>query len=131
MSSEVDRVYRLYNNAENAHDVDATRRLVDDALEVTINGILQLASGKADGQANSDLFEAYPDYSREVLEVVVSGDRGTVRWRMVGTPAVGTNRPPLDLHGCSIVTVREGRITQAHLYADTTILATILPGRSS
>ena len=126
--NEVERVYRAYNDAENAHDLEATTSLVTEDLAVAINGIPQLSSGSDDEQAMATLFATYPDYRREVLEVIVEGDRGAIRWRMVGTPAAGRDIPPLDLHGCSIVEVRNGRLARANIYADMSVLAAVLPG---
>lgn len=125
--SEVERIYRAYNDAENAHDLVATTALVTDDLSVTINGVPQLASGSEDEAANAALFAAYPDYRREIVEVISDGQRGAVRWRMVGSPAPGSGLPPLDLHGCSIVAIRDGRLADAHLYVDRAALNTILP----
>lgn len=127
-ATTVGDIYRAYNDAENAHDLQATAALVTDDLQVAINGVPQLSSGADDEQANAALFAAYPDYRREVLEVIEDGSRGAVRWRMVGTPASDSGLPPLDLHGCSVVEVRDGRLARAHLYVDTAVLAAILPG---
>lgn len=125
--SEVERIYRAYNDAENAHDLAATSALVTEDLAVAINGISQLSSGADDEQANEALFATYPDYHREVLEVIAQGDRGAIRWRMVGTPAPGRDVPPLDVHGCSIVQVRDGRLARANLYVDMAALNAVLP----
>lgn len=125
--SEVERIYRAYNDAENAHDLEATTALVTEDLAVAINGIPQLSSGSDDEQANATLFATYPDYHREVLEVIAEGDRGAIRWRMVGTPAAGLDISALDIHGCSVVEVRDGRLARANLYVDMNALSAVLP----
>ncbi len=127
MLNNVDSIYRAYNAAENAHDGDATSRLVSTHLSVTINGVAELSSGADDEVANAALFAAYPDYHREIVEILTTGDRGTVRWIMHGTPASGSDLPKLKLSGCSVVQVRDGQIVNAHLYADMTALRRILP----
>ena len=38
------------------------------------------------------LFEAYPDYHREIIEIIGEGDRAAARWRMVGHPRAGAGR---------------------------------------
>lgn len=131
MESEVERVYRAYNAAENAHDLRATTALVSDDLTVTINGLPRLGSASDDEKANELLFECFPDYRREIVDVLVDGERGTIRWRMVGSPASGLRLPRLDVHGCSIVTVSGGRITHAHLYVDGATLEAVLPQEST
>lgn len=127
MAATVESVYLAYNEAENAHDLTATAALVSHDLKVTINGVQQLASGADDEEANAALFAAYPDYRREVLDIIDNGERGAIRWRMLGTAAPDTNLPPLDLHGCSIVAIRDGRLAEAFLYTDTSVLGSILP----
>ena len=127
VAASVEAIYLAYNEAENAHDLAATAALVTDDLKVTINGVPQLASGADDEEANAALFAAYPDYHREVLDIIDNGERGAIRWRMVGTAAPGSNLPPLNLHGCSIVAIRDGRLAEAFLYTDTQALGSILP----
>lgn len=125
--SEAEEVYRAYNAAENAHDIDMTTLLVAPDLEVAINGRGRIASGEEDADANARLFAAYPDYRREIIEVITDGNRAAVRWRMTGRPAAGSGLGQLDLHGCSIVEARAGRLTRAHLYVDEASLAAVLP----
>jgi hypothetical protein len=119
-------VYRAYNDAENAHDLAAAARLVADDLSVEVNGRRQLGSAEEDAVANAELLRCYPDYHREVIEVVESGAHAAVRWRMVGTPAADVDLPPLELHGCSVVEVDAGRITRAFLYVDGGLLDVLL-----
>lgn len=125
--SGVEDVYRAYNLAENAHDLEATESLVAPDLEVAINGRGRIASAEQDAVANAQLFATYPDYRREIIEVIADGDRAAVRWRMSGTPVAGADLPPLDLHGCSVVEARSGRLTRAFLYVDERALAAVLP----
>lgn len=125
--SEAEDVYRAYNAAENAHDITATTALVAPDLQVAINGRERLASGEEDAVANARLFAAYPDYRRDIIEVIAEGERAAVRWRMVGSPAKDSGPDALDLHGCSIVEARAGRLTRAYLYVDEASLAAVLP----
>ena len=37
-----------------------------------------------DAAAMAALFEAYPDYHREIIEIIGQGSRAAARWRMVG-----------------------------------------------
>ncbi|WP_028851367.1 ester cyclase [Thermocrispum municipale] len=120
-----ERVYLAYNDAENDHDVEAAAALLAPNLTVEINGRPALSSPDDDRAANAELLRRYPDYHREVIDVMVSGDRASIRWRMRGTP-VEPAVEPLDVHGCSIVTVREGRIALAFLYYDGAALQSAL-----
>jgi ketosteroid isomerase-like protein len=119
-------VYRAYNDAENAHDLAATERLVRPDLYVEVNGRPQLASAADDAEANAALLRCYPDYHRDLVEVVGTATRACVRWRMVGSAAPGLGLGPLDLHGCSVVEVADGRLARAYLYADGRVLEGLL-----
>lgn len=118
-------VFRAYNDAENAHDPDAAAMLLAPDLDVRVNGRPALSSAEDDRAANDELLRRYPDYRREIVDVVANDDRAVARWRMRGTPAA-PDGAALDVHGCSVVTVRDGRITQAFLYYDGGALAAVL-----
>jgi ketosteroid isomerase-like protein len=115
VSSDAAGIWLAYNVAENAADFAAMGSLVAADLDVTVNGRPAVASAEDDERAMRELMAVYPDYRREVEEVLGSGDRGVARWRMVGSPA-SPELPPLDVPGCSVITTADGRITRAHLY---------------
>ncbi|MFF5988430.1 MULTISPECIES: nuclear transport factor 2 family protein [Prauserella] len=123
--TDPERVYLAYNDAENNHDAETAAALLAPHLTVEVNGRPALSSPDDDRAANAELLRRYPDYRREVVDVMVSGDRGTIRWRMCGTP-VDPDVEPLDVQGCSVVTVREGRIAQAFLYYNGAALNSVL-----
>jgi predicted ester cyclase len=122
---EAAAVYVAYNDAENAQDFAAMAGLVATDLRVEVNGRVGVSSADEDQRAMLELCRTYPDYSREVEEVVVAGDRATVRWRMRGTAATDAV-DALDVSGCSVVTVHRGQITQAFLYYDGAPLDSVL-----
>ncbi|NIA25695.1 MAG: hypothetical protein GWP04_09015 [Gammaproteobacteria bacterium] len=112
-------VYRAYNDAENRQDHETMDSLLADDIEITVNGVTAISSAEGDAVAMAALFEAYPDYRREILGIVEERTKAAVRWRMVGTPAgkIRDQLGPLDLHGCSVVEVKEGKISRAWLYS--------------
>jgi ketosteroid isomerase-like protein len=115
VSSDASAVWLAYNAAENVADFTGMGSLVTADLDVTVNGRPAVASAEDDERAMRHLMAVYPDYRREVDEVIGSGDRAVARWRMVGT-ATAPGVPALDVPGCSVIRVQEGRIAQAHLY---------------
>ncbi|GAB2963345.1 nuclear transport factor 2 family protein [Amycolatopsis acidiphila] len=119
------QVYRAYNDAGNARDLGAAQRLVAPDLTVEVNGKPAVGSAEDDRAANAALLARYPDHRREIVEAVADGHRAAVRWRMVGTPAE-PGVAPLDVHGCSMITVTGGRITRAALYYDGAALDAVL-----
>ena len=123
---EAAHIYLRYNDAENEHDLQTAGTLVAPDLAVEINGIAQIASAEEDAKANAELFRTYPDYRRDIVEVVPSGPRAAIRWHMRGTPAPGLTVPPLDVHGCSFVEVQDGRMIRAALYVNGQALSDVL-----
>lgn len=117
MDGNAGDIWMRYNDACNAADFATLESLVAPTLAVAINGSAGLGSSDDDVRAIREMFEKYPDYRREVEEVLALDDRATIRWRMHGTPA-HPNTPPLHIAGCSIVRVQDGIITEAYLYCD-------------
>lgn len=110
-------VYTAYNEAENRHDLEASTALVAPDLVVTVNGRPVVSSAEDDRIAMAQLLARYPDYRRELDEVLAVRDRVIVRWRMIGTP-VEASVPRLEVAGCSIVRAEGGRLVEAYLYYD-------------
>jgi steroid delta-isomerase-like uncharacterized protein len=78
----------------------------------------------------SDLFDAFPDFTLEILDLLVEGDQAAVRWR--GTGSFSGSKPflgllptgqRLDLEGVDIVRVRDGKIARIDAYTDTSEMA--------
>ena len=116
------------SDAENARDQETMAALLDPAIAVEMNGKPALSSADDDAEAMAGLFDAYPDYRREIVAVVDGGTEAAVRWRMLGTPAarLADRLPALELEGCSFVTVRDGRMTAAWLYGAEGVLQGLL-----
>ena len=116
---EAVRIYRAYNDAENTRDQATMNALLAPDIAIEMNGRPALSSAEDDAIAMAALFDAYPDYHREIVSVVDDGDQAAIRWRMVGHGATrfGGRLPDLDVHGCSFVTVEGGRMTRAWLYS--------------
>jgi hypothetical protein len=81
----------------------------------------------------SALFEAYPDYQREIIEVIEQGSRAAARWRMVGHPRddLAAQLPVIDVRGCSYVVVADGRMTEAYVWSSEGALEQILASLSA
>ena len=118
-------VYLAYNRAENAHDWDATTALLAPDIEVVVNGVREVSSAEDDRRAMALLVALFPDYRREVLQIVADGDEAAIRWRM---SAQSAEDPPvvLDVEGASFIRVSNGRICEAHLCAPGAELARAL-----
>ncbi len=129
MASTTD-VAKRYFAALNAHDLDA-------ALECWRPGAIDRFVGQQDLTAPdgvreyfAGLYEAFPDFSLEILDTTTSRNRTAVRWRGRGTFAgPGTfqgfapNGAMLDLEGCDVLTVADDRIEHNDAYVDTGAIA--------
>ena len=121
-------VYRAYVEAETARDEAAMTALLAPDIEIELNGVAALASADEDAAAMAALFEAYPDYHREIIEILEQGSRAAARWRMVGhpRPELAERLPVIDIRGCSIVSVQDGRMTAAYVWSPSEALERVL-----
>ena len=121
-------IYRRYNEAENRKDSEGTGRYIAHDLYVEINGVAEVASAEADAIAMNDLYSCYPDYRREIIEMIEAGDRVTVMWSMRGTPtpALSGELGELDVRGVSVVTADGKVMTRASLFMESGALDAVL-----
>ncbi|HET9476157.1 MAG TPA: ester cyclase [Dehalococcoidia bacterium] len=117
-------VVRDLNRAENAHDLDGIFALMHEDVVWESNVLPTPVVGReADRQINEALFRAFPDYHREIEQLIASGDYVVMRWRMTGTHrgewnAVPATNRPIDVHGCTVFEIRDGKEAHAWLYMD-------------
>ncbi|CCH77469.1 hypothetical protein BN12_20012 [Nostocoides japonicum T1-X7] len=125
MSRDARAVWLAYNEAENSSDYPAMMALIAPDLAVTVNGRPAVSSAEDDERAMRALKQAYPDYRRDVEEVIGAGDRAVARWRMIGSPA-SPDLAPLDVPGCSVVRTVGEVMVEAYLYHDGAALDAVL-----
>ena len=125
-------VYRAYIDAETRRDDAGMAAMMAPDITIELNGQPALASADDDIAAMTSLFAAYPDYRREILEVIEQGDRAAARWRMVGHPReeLAAQLPLIDIRGCSYVVVAEGRMTEAYVWSTEGVIEQILSSLS-
>jgi hydroxyacylglutathione hydrolase len=76
------------------------------------------------------LFSAFPDFEFEVIELTTARERTAVRWRGRATFAgpgrfehLEPNGARVEIEGCDVLTVADGRIVANHAYIDTADVA--------
>jgi ketosteroid isomerase-like protein len=119
-------VVRRFNAAFQHKDVAAIRGLVApdcimEAMQPAPDGLR--VEGYAANVAFWEAMVADPNGSFEVEEVVVSGDRATIRWRYRFGPGDASS-----VRGVTLVRVRDGRIAEALAYAKTPSVADLGQG---
>jgi len=77
-----------------------------------------------------DLYESFPDFGFEVLDLIADGDRAAVHWRATGTfsgtrpyQGIEPNGARIRTEGVDFVTVRDGKLVRNDAFADNMTVA--------
>ena len=116
---------KRYFEAMGAQDLDAAVALWEPGGVERIVGGPELIAPQGIRQYFGELFAAFPDFGFEVLEAAAGEDRVAVRWRARG-PFAGPGRfqgfepngARVEIEGCDVVTVADGRISHNDAYLD-------------
>jgi steroid delta-isomerase-like uncharacterized protein len=118
-------VARRYFEALAAHDLDAAVGCWAPGAIDRFVGQQELIAPDGVRQYFSELFAAFPDFGFEILDLTTYRGRTAVRWRARGTFAgpgrfqgFTPNGARLDLEGCDMVTVADGKIQRNDAYVD-------------
>ena len=116
-------VARSYFEAIARQDLDAMVDHWETGGTGEIHGLVELRVPDSYLEWFGNLFAAFPDYRFEILDVVAEGDKAAVRWHATGTfdgPTSFEGMLPtgakVDVTGCDMVTVRDGRIQRNEAY---------------
>jgi len=140
-SAETARIAREYFEALGRADSDAPRRFYAPDGQGHIHGVVGPAPPKVIAAFFAGLFESFPDWRFEILDLVSQGEQAAVRWRARGTFA-GTanfmgfepNGARADLEGMDLVWIRDGKIVRLEAYMNGAELARqigVLPPQGS
>ncbi len=123
-------VAKRYFEALGAHDLDAAIACWEPGGIDRFVGQQELVAPHDIRRYFSELFAAFPDFGFEILETTTYRNRCAVRWRARATFAgPGTfqglvaNGASLDLEGCDVVTVEDGKIHSNNAYVDSGSIA--------
>jgi steroid delta-isomerase-like uncharacterized protein len=116
-------VGRAYFDAVAAKDLDAMVDCWEPGAVDEIHGIVSMRAPEGIREWFANTFRAVPDFQMEVLELIADADKVAVRWHMTGTfsgdakfeGAIPTGKS-LDLTGCDVLTVRDGKIVHNDAY---------------
>ncbi|MGZ4182838.1 MAG: ester cyclase [Solirubrobacteraceae bacterium] len=132
MTSTSVSVARRYFDALGAQDLDAALACWRPGAVDRLVGQQELVAPDGIRKYFSELFEAFPDFTLEVIDEVGGGDKTAVRWRAPGTFAgPGTfqgfapNGRKIAIEGCDVVTASgDGDLIERNdAYVDTGDLA--------
>jgi steroid delta-isomerase-like uncharacterized protein len=116
-------VARAYFEAVARRDLDAMEAFYEPGGSGEIHGLVELTVPGTYRPWFAGLFAAFPDFEFEVLDVMSAGEKAAVRWRARGTfngsgrfEGLEPNGAAVDVQGCDVLSVREGRIHRLDAY---------------
>lgn len=116
-------VARAYFEAIERRDLDAMTAFYEPGGTGEIHGLVELQVPDSFRAWFGGLFQAFPDFSFEILDVMSAGEKAAVRWRARGSFTGSTrfeglqpNGAHIDVQGCDVLTIREGRIHRNDAY---------------
>jgi predicted ester cyclase len=122
-ASEVESIARGYFEAVAKRDVEAMTSFWEPGAPDVIHGVVDMRVPEDLRAWFGNLFSSFPDFSFEVLDVIVTGEKAAVHWRATGTfdgearfEGLIPNGSRVDVQGCDVLTVRGGVIARNDAY---------------
>jgi predicted ester cyclase len=122
-ASDTASVARGYFEAVGRRDLDAMTDFYEPGGTGEIHGLIELRVPDTYRAWFGTLFQAFPDFSFEILDVVATGEKAAVRWRATGSftgpvrfEGLEPNGARIDIQGCDVLTIRAGRIQRNDAY---------------
>ncbi len=123
-------VVRSYFEALGRADRDAQNDWYADDASGRIYGVIGPGDKAEMRSFFHELFDAFPDFKLQILDLVVEDDRASVRWQSTGTfsgsrsfQGLAPTGKQVDIEGCDMVWVKNGKIARVEAYYDTSSLA--------
>jgi len=128
--SKAEAIARRYFQAIDAHDLDAAVALWAEGGRENVRGQVDTLAPEGVREFIGGLMAAVPDLNMEIVSTTTEGDRCAVQWHLKGTFAgptefagVAPTGNPIELEGCDLLTVRDGRIQTNDAFSDSMTFA--------
>lgn len=122
-ASDTTAVAEAYFTAVGKRDLDAMAAFWEPGGVGEIHGLVELVAPVSYRAWFADLFQAVPDFKLEIVEIVSQGEKAAVRWRATGRfdgtgrfEGLAPNGAGLDLTGCDVIAVRDGKLYRNDVY---------------
>jgi steroid delta-isomerase-like uncharacterized protein len=122
-ASDAATVARGYFEAVSRRDVEAMASFWEPGARDVIHGVADLRVPEDLRAWFGNLFAAFPDFSFEILDVTEAGEKAAVHWHATGNfdgsgrfEGLEPNGARVDIQGCDVLTVRDGRIVRNDAY---------------
>jgi steroid delta-isomerase-like uncharacterized protein len=123
-------VARAYFDAVARRDIDAMAACWEPGALDVIHGTVEMRVPEDLHAWFGNLFASFPDFSFEVLDVLAGEEKAAVRWRATGTfdgavrfEGLIPNGESVDVEGCDVLTIRDGKIQRNDAYSNGAELA--------
>lgn len=123
-------VGRGYFETVATRDLDAMTDFYAQGAIGEIHGLVSLRVPDAYRAWFGALFAAFPDFEMEILDVIASGEKVAMHWRATATfsgtgrfEGLEPNGARVNLRGCDVLTVRDGKIQHNDAYTNAADLA--------
>ena len=123
-------VARGYFEAVGRRDLDAMTAFYEPGGTGEIYGLVELEVPHSYRAWFGNLFQAFPDFKLEIVEVVSAGEKAAVRWRATGVfdgtarfEGLEPNGARVEVQGCDVLTIRDGLIHRNDAYMNGTEMA--------
>lgn len=121
--TETGSIARAYFEAIARRDLDAMTDFYEPGGTGELHGLVELIAPDSYRAWFANLFAAFPDFHFEILTVVAEGERAAVHWHATGTfnggvrfEGVDPTGARIDLTGCDLLTIRNGKIHRNDAY---------------
>jgi steroid delta-isomerase-like uncharacterized protein len=129
-SASAKQVATAYFDAIAARDLDAMAACWEPGSVDHLYGMADLRVPEDLRQWFGTLFQAIPDFSMSVVDMVAYGEKAAVRWSATGTfdgrvrfEGLAATGASVAMEGLDLLTIRDGLIRENHAYTNATELA--------
>jgi predicted ester cyclase len=122
-ATETERVARAYFDAVARRDIEAMAACWEPGTRDVIHGVADMRVPEDLRSWFGNLFASFPDFSFAVLDVLATGEKAAVHWHATGTfdgsarfEGLIPNGGRVDVQGCDVLTVRDGKVVHNDAY---------------
>jgi steroid delta-isomerase-like uncharacterized protein len=123
-------IARAYFEAINSRDLDTAMALWEPGGLDRLVGIAELSAPHGIREYFGQVFAAFPDFDVQIVTVAAAKEHAAVRWQATGTfsgpgrfEGLSPTGARLEVEGCDMLTIRDGRIHENHAYLNGADLA--------
>jgi steroid delta-isomerase-like uncharacterized protein len=123
-------IARGYFEAVAKQDVDAMATFWEPGAFDVIHGVVEMRVPDELRAWFGNLFASFPDFHFEIIDVIATDEKAAVHWHATGTfdgtarfEGLVPNGARVDIQGCDVLTVRDGRIQRNDAYMNGTDMA--------